>query len=78
MVVLIVTMAIVLLLVARSWREVAPAALDVGGAAATVDDHGESGAGEAVRSGELPDLRDARRETDEHAEQLQEALAEIE
>jgi hypothetical protein len=42
--------------------------------AAGVDDRGQTEAGEAVRSGELPDLNDMRQQTDAHAQQVQEAL----
>ena len=75
-VVLIVALAIVLLLVAKNWRSVAPHAMQVTDPdlAATVDDRGQTEAGEAVRSGELPDMNDMRRQTDAHAEQVQEAL----
>jgi len=43
-----------------------------------VDDHGDSGAGAAVRSGNLPDLQEMREETRAHSEELQEALETIE
>ena len=77
---LVVVMAVVLLLVARSWKSVAPAATAVSGSGAPVqvDDHGESGAGTAVRSGDLPDLQEMREETRAHSEELQEAMQAIE
>jgi hypothetical protein len=73
---LVIVMAIVLLLVARNWRSVAPTAMQVNepDRSATVDDHGETGAGEAIRSGRLPDLNDMRQQTRTHAQQLQENL----
>jgi hypothetical protein len=75
-VVLILALAIVLLLVAKNWRSVAPQAIQVTdpGLAATVDDRGQTEAGEAVRSGQLPDMNEMRQQTDAHAQQVQEAL----
>ena len=77
---LLIVMAIVLVLVARSWRSVAPTAQqvhDLQGAPA-LNDHGQAEAAGEVRSGELPNLQDAQRETDEHSARIQEALNEIE
>ena len=78
--VLIVALAIVLLLVAKNWRSVAPHAIQVTDPdlGATVDDHGQTEAGEAVRSGQLPDMNEMRQQTDAHAQQVQEALEAIE
>ena len=75
-VMLVVVLAVVLLLAARQWRSVAPTALQVSDPdlSAVADDHGETGAGEALRSGQLPDLRDMKQQTGEHADRLQEAL----
>lgn len=77
---LLVVVAIVMLLVARSWKSVAPTAVQVATPAGNVavPDHGDGEAAEAATSGTLPDLNDARRETGAHAEQLQDALKEIE
>lgn len=74
---LMVVLVVVLLLVARSWNSVAPTALDVRDAHGTtvVDDHGEAEAGQAVESGSLPGLGEMQAETDEHAQQVQDALA---
>ena len=74
---LVVTMAIVLLLVARQWKAVAPAAAQITDPAARglVDDHGQTEAGEEVGSGALPDLNEMKQETNEHAQQVEEALA---
>jgi len=69
LVVLVVVLAVVLLLVARSWRAVAPQAISV--SAPRVTDP-------ALGSGDLPDLNETRRRTDTHAAQVQDALAEIE
>ena len=74
-VILVVVLVVVLFLVAKSWRSVAPTAAQIqGGEAPIVDDHGEAGAAEAQRSGELPDLNEMRQETDAHAQQVQEAF----
>jgi len=74
-VILAVVLVVVLLLVARSWRSVAPTAAQIqGGEGGVVDDHGETDAAAAQRSGDLPDLNEMREETDAHAEQVQEAL----
>ena len=78
MLAMVVVMAIVLLLVARQWRSVAPVAQQVSGAPAAFDDRGETGAGEAVRSGELPDLKEMQAETSAHADQLEQALEQTE
>ena len=77
---LLIVTAVVLVLVARSWRSVAPEALETSGAVQSqpLDAHGEQGAAQAIRSGELPRLDDARRETDEHSARVQEALDAIE
>lgn len=84
-VVLLVVMAIVLLLVARSWRSVAPSALAVKAATEVrgptdtpARDRGPSAPGPAVPSGQLPDLNDMRRSTADHATQVREALEQAE
>jgi hypothetical protein len=76
MVGLIVVMAVVLLLVAKAWQRFGADAIAVTapGAARPVDDHGETGAGAALRSGDLPRLQEAQERTDAHAERVQEAL----
>ena len=83
MVALVVVTVVVLLLVARSWKSVAPEAIAVSGPAADdlgrgVPDHGQTGAGEALRQGRLPGLDDMRTETDAHSQQVEDALAAIE
>ena len=77
-VLLAVVMVVVLLLVARSWKSLGPTAIQVthgGESGAIVPDHGESQAGAAVASGDLPGLNQMQQETDAHAQQVQEALA---
>lgn len=79
LVVLVIVMAVVLLLVARSWKSVAPTATQLpDGPSAPLETNGEDQAGEALSSGNLPDLNEMRSETDAHAERLQQALSEIE
>ena len=74
---MLVALVIVLLLVARSWNSVAPTALDVHdrNAPISVDDRGQTEAGEEVRSGTMPGLGEMQDETDQHAQQVQETLA---
>ena len=76
MVVLLVALVIVMILVARQWRSLGPTAVQINDPdySAIADDHGETGASEALRSGGLPDLNDMRRGTSQHADRLQEAL----
>jgi hypothetical protein len=68
-VVLIVTLAIVLLLVARAWRGIVPAATAAGALAPAVRET------ESVAPRELPDLHETREQTGEHARRVEEALA---
>ncbi len=80
MLMLVIVLAIVLLLAARNWQAVAPTAAQVAdpGNAATVEDHGQTEAGEAIRSGRLPDLNEMRQSTAAHSDRVQTALEEIE
>lgn len=64
---LLIVLAVVLFLVARNWRQVAPAAMQV-------NDHGQTEAGEALESGDLPDLDEAKKRTDARAAEIQEIL----
>lgn len=79
-VVLLVVVAVVLLLAARAWSSVASSSGEALRPSATgvVESHGESGAGEALRSGDLPDLGEMRANTDAHAEEVGEAMSETE
>lgn len=79
LVMLLAVMLVVLLLVARSWRAVAPEAIDVTRPdrvtpKMAMDDPGGAAA-EALRRGELPGLDEMQQRTDDHAEQVQDALA---
>jgi hypothetical protein len=74
LVVLVVTLVVVLLLVARSWKSVAPTATQIPDQV-ILDDHGEPEAAGTIREGGLPDLNQMRRQTNLHSKQVQEALA---
>lgn len=77
---LVVVLAVVLILVARSWKSVAPEAIDVTNANADIpfDDHGQTDAADALRDSNMPGLREMQSQTDEHSRRLQDALSEIE
>ncbi len=75
-VVLVVALAIVMLLSARAWKSIFPVAQQVlmpgaAGAPGAVPDHGQTGAGEAIRSGNLPNLKQMNQNTDQHIQQVQ-------
>jgi hypothetical protein len=71
-VIAIVALLIVLLLSARAWNSILPVAKETlrPGAAGAVPDHGQTGAGEAIRSGGLPDLKRMNQNTDQHLQQI--------
>ena len=71
-VILIITVLIVLVLSVRSWNSVLPVAKEAlrPGATTAIPDHGQKGAGEAVRSGGLPRLQQMEQNTDQHIQQL--------
>lgn len=74
--VLVVVMGAVLLLVAEAWKRFGPAAVAVRDARASepLDDHGQTQAGDELRSGRLPRLREAQERTDAHAGDVRQAL----
>ena len=78
---LVIVLLVVMLLVAKNWQAVGPTAVQINdpelGVKVTVDDHGQTEAGEALRSGQLPDLNEMRQSTDEHAKQVQETMQQI-
>ncbi len=83
MIMLLVVLVIVLLLVARSLRSVGPEAINVTQPVNPLpgvdfEDHGQPAAGEALRRGHLPDIQEMEQTTDEHAQQVQDALEQIE
>jgi len=71
-VILIVALLIVLFLTARAWNSILPVAKEAlrPGAPGAVPDHGQSGAGEAIRSGGLPNLKQMDQNTDQHVQQI--------
>ena len=71
-VILIVALLIVLFLTARAWNSILPVAKEAlrPGAPGAVPDHGQSGAGEAIRSGTLPNLKQMNQNTDQHIQQM--------
>lgn len=79
MILLVIVLAVVMLLVAKSWNTVAPTVLDVRDAQiGPLNDHGQKEVGAALRQGNLPSLRETQESTDAHAAQVQEALNAIE
>jgi hypothetical protein len=74
-VILILALVIVLLLSARAWNAIMPVAAQAlrPGAAGAVPDHGQSGAGEAIRSGTLPNLKQMNQNTDQHIQQMKDS-----
>jgi hypothetical protein len=73
--ILLIVLVVVLLLATRAWKAVMPTALQAvkPGASQGVPDHGQTGAGEALRSGNLPDLKKMGQNTDQHVKQVNEA-----
>jgi len=71
----IVVLVIVLFLAAKAWNAAMPKAAQavVPGSSQRVDDHGQTGAGDAVRSGTLPDMKQMGQSTDQHIQQIQDA-----
>jgi hypothetical protein len=80
MVMLLIVMAVVLLMVAKAWRTMAPSIIDTQNVLDThpVSAHGEADAAAEIRSGNLPNLSEAQRNTDAHAAQVQEAMQAVE
>ena len=80
MIALLIVMAVVLMLVAKTWRTVAPAALDTHDAlqSGPLNDHGQREAANEVRSGGLPGVQETKQEADEHNAAVERMLSEIE
>jgi hypothetical protein len=84
---MLITVAIVLMLVARSWEQVAPVAIQVSrppekatrptAEKPGVSPHADPNAVEDRAGGRLPDLDEMRRETAGHTEDVNEALRRI-
>src|SRR5262245_39748191 len=67
-------LVIVLLLAAKAWKTAFPAAAQaLKPNSQVVPDHGDKAAGEAVRSGNLPNLKTTGERTDQHIQQVKEA-----
>jgi hypothetical protein len=80
LIMLVIVMAVVLLLVAKTWKNVAPTVVDLDRANSMVgplDSHGENDAAEEVRSGDLPRLSQMEQRTEEHAAEVGNALEQI-
>ncbi|GEM_PF-5890051 len=79
-VIVLIALAIVLLLAAKSWNASAPALQTLPGieGAGPISDHGRTEAAEALRETGLPDLREMQQNTDAHSKQVQEALSQVE
>jgi hypothetical protein len=74
-VLLLVVLVILLFLSLRAWKGAAPTTAQAlkPGASRTISDHGQTGAGEALRSGNLPDIKKMGQNTDAHVQQVNEA-----
>ncbi len=70
-------LVVVLLLAAKAWKAAFPAAAQAlkPGSNQAVPDHGDKAAGDAVRSGNLPDLKETGKRTDAHIQQVKDASA---
>jgi len=71
----LLVLLIVLFLSERAWKGAMPAAAQAlkPGSSQVVNDHGDKAAGDAVRSGNLPDLKTMGKRTDDHIQQVQDA-----
>jgi len=71
----LVVLLIVLLLSGKAWKAALPAAQQAlkPGSSQGVPDHGDKAAGDAVRSGNLPDLKAMGKSTDQHTQQVKDA-----
>ena len=71
----LVVLVILLLLSVRAWKNAAPAAAQAlkPGASATLPDHGQTEAAQAIRSGNLPDMKKMGQNTDQHIQQIKDA-----
>ncbi len=78
MVVLLVVLAVVLLLAAKSWKSVTPTLAQLPGAegAGPVSDHGQTDAAGALRETGLPNLQQMQQATSEYSDLVQETLKE--
>ncbi len=71
-------LVIVLLLAAKAWKAAFPAAaqaLKPGSSQQAIPDHGDKEAADAIRSGNLPGLKETGKRTDAHIQQVKDASA---
>ena len=71
----LLVLLIVLFLTERAWKSALPAATQAlkPGTTQAVPDHGDKAAGDAVRSGNLPDLKTMGKRTNDHIQQVDDA-----
>jgi hypothetical protein len=71
----LLVLLIVLFLTERAWKSALPAATQAlkPGTSQAVPDHGDKAAGDAVRSGNLPDLKTMGKRTNDHIQQVNDA-----
>jgi hypothetical protein len=71
----IVVVVILLMMSVRAWKNAAPAAAQAlkPGAPATLPDHGQTEAAQAIRSGNLPDMKKMGKNTDDHIQEINQA-----
>ena len=70
-------LVITLLLAAKAWKAAFPAAAQAlkPGSNQAIPDHGDKEAAEAIRSGNLPGLKEMGKRTDDHIQQVKKATA---
>ncbi len=70
-----VVLMIVLFLATKAWKAVMPTAAQAlqPGTPGQVDDHGQKEAGDAIRSGNLPNLKQMGQNADKYIDQMKDA-----
>ncbi len=73
-VILVVALVVVMLLSAKAWNAMLPTAKQTLRPAApgAIPEHGQTEVGDAIRSGNLPNLRQMNDNTDQHIQQMKE------
>jgi hypothetical protein len=71
----LITLVIVLFLATRAWKAVMPTAAQAlqPGTPGKIDDHGQKEVGDAIRSGNLPNLKQMGQSTEQHIDQIKDA-----
>ena len=71
----LLVLLIVLFLSERAWKGAMPAAAQAlkPGSSQAVPDHGDKAAADAIRSGNLPDMKAMGKSTDQHIQQVKDA-----